>query len=74
LNAWIILALFCLKANSKLNNIIAPIAKEINVDVIPEDKYLSSTTSTNNEGAKAHIPMMKLDINSIVATDLSRNR
>ena len=53
---------------------IAPIAKEINVDVIPEDKYLSNTTSTNKEGANAQIPIIKLDIRSIVATDLSRNR
>jgi len=68
------LALFCLNANSKLNNIIAPIANDINVDMIPEDKYLSNTTSTNNEGANAQIPTIKLDIRSIVATDLSRNR
>ena len=53
---------------------IAPIAKDINVDVIPDDKYLSNTTSTNNEGANAQIPIIKLDIKSIVATDLSRNR
>jgi hypothetical protein len=68
------LALFCLKPNSKHNNMIAPIAKDINVDVIPDDKYLSNTTSTNNEGANAQIPIIKLDIRSIVATDLSRNR
>ena len=41
---------------------------EIRVDVIPDAKYLSNTIKTKSEGAKAHIPMMKLDINSIVAT------
>tara|TARA_Y100001935_G_scaffold170422_1_gene140612 strand:- start:6 stop:215 length:210 start_codon:yes stop_codon:yes gene_type:complete len=68
------LALFCLKANSKHNSMIAPMDNEIRVDVIPDAKYLSNTIKTKSEGAKAHIPMMKLDINSIVATDLSRNR
>ena len=47
---------------------------EKRVDFIPDAKYLSNTIKTKSEGAKAHIPIMKLDINSIVATDLSRNR
>ena len=53
---------------------IAPTDNDINVDVIPDAKYLSNTIKTKSEGANAHNPIMKLAVNSMVATDLSRNR
>tara|TARA_Y100001972_G_C7431114_1_gene221957 strand:+ start:154 stop:363 length:210 start_codon:yes stop_codon:yes gene_type:complete len=68
------LALFCLKANSKHNSMIAPMDNDINVDVIPDARYLSNTIKTKSEGANAHNPIIKLAVKSIVATDLSRNR
>ena len=68
------LALFCLKPNSKPNSIIAPMDNDIKVDVMPDAKYLSNTIKTKSEGANAHNPIMKLAVNSMVATDLSRNR
>ena len=52
----------------------APMAKDIRVAVTPLARYLFSTMITNNEGAKAQIPIIKLLINSMAAVFLSRNR
>ena len=53
---------------------MAPTVNDIKVDVIPDAKYLSSTTSTNNDGARAQSPIIKLETNSILAVILSRNK
>ena len=73
-NCCIMPALFCLKANSKANNNMAPMANETSVAVTPDARYLFNTIITNNAGAKAQIAMIKLLINSIMAVVLSRNR
>ena len=52
---------------------MAPLAKDINVAVTPDARYLFNTIITNNAGAKAQMLMIKLLVNSIIALDLSRN-
>ena len=63
----IILPLFCLKINSNAIAKTAPIVRLIKVAVTPDDRYLFNTIITNNEGARAQIPMIKLLTNSMAA-------
>ena len=72
-NCCIMPALFCLKPNSNANNSMAPIPKDIRVDVTPDARYLFNTIITNKAGANAQMAMIKLLVNSIMAFDLSRN-
>ena len=72
LKSCIIFARFCLNANSNIKSKIAPDANDISVCVTPLARYLFKTIITNKEGANAQMPIMKLDIRSIVATILSR--
>ena len=60
-----------LKANSKLKSRIAPAANDNSVAVTPLARYLFKTIITNNDGAKAHIPIIKLLINNMTAVVLS---
>ena len=73
-SACIMLFLFCLNANSKHNINIAPTPRDNKVAVTPEARYLLSTIITNNAGANALIPIIKLLINNIMAVGLSRNK
>jgi hypothetical protein len=52
----------------------APINRLISVAVIPDARYLLRTIITNNAGAKAQIPIIKLLINSMVAVPGSLDR
>ena len=52
----------------------APIDKLISVAVIPDVRYLLRTIITNNAGANAQIPMIKLLINSMDAVPGSLDR
>ena len=74
MKADIIVPLFCLKVNSNAMANTAPMDKLINVAVIPDVRYLLRTIITNNAGAKAQIPMIKLLINSIDAVPGSLDR
>jgi hypothetical protein len=49
-------------------------ANDTNVAVTPLARYLLRTTITNNDGARAQIPIIKLLTNSMAAVFLSRNR
>ena len=74
MNADIIVPLFCLKVNSNAMANTAPMDRLINVAVIPDVRYLFKTIITNNAGAKAQIPIIKLLVNSIDAVPGSLDR